>query len=40
MIDALAAMLRKHPEPTDGTSIARSVRTAKTLLARSVAPPR
>jgi serine/threonine protein kinase len=32
MIDALAAMLRKHPEPTDGTSIARSVRAARALL--------
>jgi eukaryotic-like serine/threonine-protein kinase len=40
MIDALAALLRKHPEPADGTSIARSVRVAKSLLPRPSIPPR
>jgi len=40
MIDALAALLRKHPEPADGTSLARSVRVAKTLLPRSSILPR
>ena len=40
MIEVLAALLRKHPEPADGTSIARSVRTALSLLPRSSIPPR
>jgi serine/threonine-protein kinase len=40
MIDALAALLRKHPEPTDGTSIARCVRVARTLLPKPSNPPR
>jgi len=40
MIEALAALLRRHPEPADGTSIARSVRTAQSLLPRGSIPPR
>jgi serine/threonine-protein kinase len=40
MIDALAALLRKHSEAADGTSLARSVRMAKTLLPRPSLPPR
>jgi serine/threonine-protein kinase len=40
MIDALAALLRKHSEPADGTSLARSVRMAKSLLPRTSSAPR
>ncbi|HEX2679340.1 MAG TPA: serine/threonine-protein kinase [Polyangiales bacterium] len=42
MIDALAGLLRKHAEPTDAPSIARSVRGANARLAKataSVPPP-
>jgi len=33
-VDALTALLRKHPQPTDATALARSVRVANTLLAK------
>jgi serine/threonine-protein kinase len=39
MIDALAQLLRRHPEPTDGSAIARSVRTAKNVLPKTTYPP-
>lgn len=35
MIDALAGMLRKHPEPTDARAIARSVRVVNAYLAKT-----
>jgi serine/threonine-protein kinase len=39
MIDALAQLLRRHPEPADGSAIARSVRHAKNALPKTTAPP-
>jgi serine/threonine-protein kinase len=35
MIDALAQLLRRQPEPTDGPALARSVRNAKSILPRA-----
>jgi serine/threonine-protein kinase len=39
MIDALAQLLRRYPEPTDGSAIARSVRNAKNILPKTTNPP-
>jgi serine/threonine-protein kinase len=39
MIDALSALLRRLPTPSDGTSLARSVRAAKSQLSKSSSPP-
>jgi hypothetical protein len=39
MIEALAQLLRRHPEPTDGSAIARSVRNAKNVLPKTTNPP-
>jgi hypothetical protein len=38
MIDALSALLHRHAEPANGTSIARGVRHAKSISQRSVSP--
>jgi serine/threonine-protein kinase len=39
MIDALSQLLRRHPEPADGSAIARSVRNAKNILPKPTNPP-
>jgi serine/threonine protein kinase len=40
MIDALAQLLRRHPEPTDGSALARSARQAKLGLLKASSYPR
>lgn len=39
MIDALAQLLRRHPEPADGSAIARSVRHARSVLPKASLRP-
>ena len=39
MVDALAQLLRRHPDSADGSAIAKSVRGARSVLPRTTLPP-